>query len=47
MQKLTIEIESEDWFFCNSLQMIQSQIDKWFSEWFDKNSDENYKFNIT
>ena len=47
MEKLTIKIESKDWFFLDSLQEIKSQIDKWFLEWFDKNNNQNYEFNIT
>lgn len=47
MQKLTIEINSINWDFSNSIDEIDSQIKKWFFEWFDKNDEENYTFNIT
>jgi len=47
MQKLTIEINSKNWDFTNSLDIIKSQIDNWFFSWFDEKLDENYYFKIT
>jgi hypothetical protein len=47
MQKLTIEINSKNWNFINSLEDIKSKLANWFSSWFDEREDENYNFEIS
>lgn len=47
MQKLTIEINSKNGEFINSLEYIKDKIENWFFSWNDENLDENYNFKIT
>ena len=46
MQKLTIEIKSENWDFTNSLEEIKAKLENWFISWFDENMQEYYNFNV-
>ncbi len=46
MQKLIIEVNSENWDFIYSLDIIKEQINNWFTSWFDSNSNENFTFEI-
>lgn len=47
MQILTIEINSKNLDFTNSLDIIKSQIEDWFFSLFDQKIYENYHFKIT
>ena len=47
MQKLIIEISSENWDFIDSLEDIKSKLQNWFSSWFDESENENYNFKIS
>ena len=46
MQELTIKINSTNWDFLNSIDEIKKQIQNWFLEWFNENSEENYNFKV-
>jgi len=46
MQKLTIEIYSQNWEFTNSLEEIKNKVENWFFCWNDENESEKYSFEI-
>lgn len=46
MEKLIIEIISENGDFISSLEQIKEQIENWFFSWFDDNDKGWYSFKI-
>lgn len=46
MQTLTIEIESENWDFLDSIDDIRTNLENWFTSWNSENDSEKYNFKI-